>query len=132
MIVDASAVIAILQEEPERPAFLKAIVSAAQPMMSVVNHLEVAIKVDRHPDPIVARRADELIKRLRIDLQPITVEQAAIARAAYRDFGKGSGHRAQLNLGDCFAYALAITTDKPLLYKGNDFIHTDIRSALHD
>ncbi|MFJ4652169.1 type II toxin-antitoxin system VapC family toxin [Nocardia sp. NPDC088792] len=132
MIVDASAVIAILQREPERPAFLEAITSAEQPMMSVVNHLEVAIKVDRNPDPIVARRADDLIKRLRIDLQPVTAEQAAIARAAYRDFGKGSGHRAQLNFGDCFAYALAITTDKPLLYKGNDFIHTDIRSALRE
>ncbi|MRH87842.1 PIN domain-containing protein [Nocardia sp. SYP-A9097] len=130
MIVDASALLAILKDEPECAEFLETIAAATNPMMSVVNHLEVAIKVDRDPDPLFARRADELIKRLRLELQPVTLEQAAAARAAYRDFGKGSGHPAQLNFGDCFAYALASEAGEPLLYKGNDFVHTDIRPAL--
>ncbi|WP_330185378.1 type II toxin-antitoxin system VapC family toxin [Nocardia sp. NBC_01503] len=129
MIVDASALVAILRGEPERDEFLAAITSAERPRMSVVNHLEMAIKADRHPDPVVARRADELVRTLRIELEPVSVEQAAIARAAYRDFGRGSGHPAQLNFGDCFAYALASDAGEPLLYKGNDFGHTDIRPA---
>ncbi|MBF6238642.1 type II toxin-antitoxin system VapC family toxin [Nocardia otitidiscaviarum] len=130
MIIDASALLAIVLDEPECADFTHAILVAAEPMMSVVNHLEVVIKADRHPDPVFARRTDQLVRRLRIELQPVSVEQAAIARSAYRDFGKGSGHPAQLNFGDCFAYALAVATDKPLLYKGNDFVHTDIRAAL--
>jgi ribonuclease VapC len=111
--------------------FLEAIVAAPEPMMSVVNHLEVIIKVDRDPDPVFARRTDLLVKKLRLSLQPVSIEQAAVARTAYRDFGKGSGHPAQLNFGDCFAYALATVTDRPLLFKGDDFVHTDIRPAAH-
>ncbi|QBS41178.1 type II toxin-antitoxin system VapC family toxin [Nocardia sp. CS682] len=130
MIVDASALLAIINQEPERGSFIDALDSAESRSMSVVNHFEVAIKVDRSPDPIIARRFAELINDGDIELAPVSLEQAAIARAAYRDFGKGSGHKAQLNLGDCFAYALATVTKKPLLYKGNDFGHTDIRSAV--
>ncbi|WP_069164205.1 type II toxin-antitoxin system VapC family toxin [Nocardia altamirensis] len=130
MIVDASAVLAILQREPERVAFVDALDSAKSRKMSVVNHFEVAIKVDRSPDPIITRKFAELIEDSDIEVVPISLEQAVIAREAYRDFGKGSGHKAQLNLGDCFAYALATVTKKPLLYKGNDFVHTDIRSAV--
>ncbi|MFE9578319.1 type II toxin-antitoxin system VapC family toxin [Nocardia sp. NPDC006044] len=130
MIVDASALLAIIKKEPERASFIDALDAAESRSMSVVNHFEVAIKVDRDPDPIIARRLAELIDDGDIELAPVSLEQAVIARAAYRDFGKGSGHKAQLNLGDCFAYALATVTKKPLLYKGNDFVHTDIRSAV--
>ncbi|WP_067534995.1 type II toxin-antitoxin system VapC family toxin [Nocardia crassostreae] len=130
MIIDASALLAIVLGEPERNDFIAAISAAETPFMSLVNHLEVAIRADRHPDPVIAHRADELVRKLEISLQPVSVEQAAVARAAYRDFGKGSGHPAQLNFADCFAYALATLTDQPLLYQGNDFIHTDIRSAI--
>ncbi|MEV6555557.1 type II toxin-antitoxin system VapC family toxin [Nocardia sp. NPDC051756] len=130
MIVDASALLAILNEEPESESFTEVLGSTHSLAMSVINHFEVAIKVDRHPNPVLARRADQLMDTAKIELVPVSLEQAAIARAAYRDFGKGSGHKAQLNLGDCFAYALATVTKKPLLYKGNDFVHTDIRSAV--
>ncbi|MBF6124256.1 type II toxin-antitoxin system VapC family toxin [Nocardia brasiliensis] len=130
MIVDASALLAIIGSEPERGDFIDALDAAESRSMSVVNHFEVAIKVDRSRDPILSRRFADLIDEGDIELAPVSVEQAAVARAAYRDFGKGSGHPAQLNLGDCFAYALATVTKEPLLYKGNDFVHTDIRSAV--
>ncbi len=130
MIVDASAILVIVNDEPECVAFLEALSSPGRRYMSVVNHFEAAIKVDRDPDPVVRREFDQLVRKSRVELMPVTAEQAAVARAAYRDYGKGSGHPAHLNLGDCFAYALATVTDNPLLYKGNDFVHTDIRSAI--
>ncbi|AFU05147.1 type II toxin-antitoxin system VapC family toxin [Nocardia brasiliensis] len=130
MIMDASALLAIVNGEPESDSFTKILGSTRGISMSVVNHFEVAIKVDRHPNPVLARRTEQLMERAGIELVPVSLEQAVIARAAYRDFGKGSGHPAQLNLGDCFAYALATVTKEPLLYKGNDFVHTDIRSAV--
>ena len=98
--------------------------------MSAVNFVEVAIVIDRRGDPVVSRRLDDLIREASITIEPVTVAQAHLARAAHRDFGRGSGHRARLNLGDCFAYALARTTGEPLLHKGDDFGHTDVRSAL--
>ena len=80
--------------------------------------------------PRSADEFDRLIAAAGVSIAPVTADQARIARAAYRDFGRGSGHPAQLNFGDCFAYALAIDRDEPLLYKGNDFSHTDVRNAL--
>ena len=85
--------------------------------------------MDSLRDPIVSRRFDDLIQRGRIAVEPVTEGQARIARQAYRDFGKGSGHPAQLNFGDCFAYALARQTGQPLLYKGDDFSRTDLEAA---
>jgi ribonuclease VapC len=79
---------------------------------------------------VASRRFEDLLKKFCIVIEPVTGSQARIAREAYRDFGKGSGHKAGLNFGDCFAYALARETGEPLLYKGNDFIHTGIASAL--
>lgn len=73
---------------------------------------------------------DRLLAAWRIQVVPLTVEQARLARAAYRDYGRGSGHPARLNLGDCFAYALAADTGQSLLFKGDDFMHTDIPQAL--
>ena len=81
-------------------------------------------------DPVAGQRFDDLLREARIVVEPITEPQARIAREAYRDFGRGSGHPARLNFGDCFAYALARATGEPLLFKGNDFVHTDIAPAL--
>ncbi len=78
---------------------------------------------------MLVRGFDEFMDTAGLRVEAVTVEQVQIARAAYRDFGRGSGHPAQLNLGDCFAYALATSTREPLLYKGDDFGHTDVRSA---
>ncbi len=129
MIVDASALIAILRDEPDAPFCAQAIENAAQRRMSAANFLEAAVVIDGSRDPVASRRFDELIAQAGIVIEPVTEAQARIAREAYRDFGKGSGHPAQLNFGDCFAYALAKATGEPLLFKGNDFVHTDIASV---
>ncbi len=127
MIVDTSALIALLRAEPDAPRFAKALAaSGVGKQISAANYLEAAIVIDGARDPIASRRLDELMTKAGIAIVPVTAEQAAIARAAYRDFGKGSGHPAGLNFGDCFAYALAKATGEPLLFKGDDFGHTDI------
>ena len=97
--------------------------------VSAANFVEAARVIDGSRDPIASRRFDEFVKEASISVEPVTLEQARLAREAYRDF-KGSGHPAKLNFGDCFAYALAKATGEPLLFKGDDFIHTDISSAL--
>jgi ribonuclease VapC len=98
--------------------------------MSAATFLEAAIVVDGSRDPILSREFDEFVAASGIAIEPVTERQARIAREAYRDFGKGSGHAAQLNFGDCFAYALAKDRMEPLLFKGGDFRHTDVRPAL--
>lgn len=130
MIVDTSAVIAVLKEESDAPRFLRALTTSAEAKrISAASYLEAAIVVDANRSPLLSRRLDELIVQTEIMAEPVTLEQANIARAAYRDFGKGSGHPAQLNFGDCFAYALAKSTREPLLFKGDDFAHTDVAIA---
>ena len=130
MIVDTSAVIAVLKEESDAPRFLRALTISAEPKrMSAANFLEAAIVVDANRNPLLSRRLDDLIVQTEIRAEPVTLEQADIARAAYRDFGRGSGHPAQLNFGDCFAYALAKSMREPLLFKGDDFSHTDVAIA---
>ncbi len=86
--------------------------------------------IDARRSPILSRRFDDLIREAEIGIEAVTEEQARLAREAYRDFGKGSGHPAQLNFGDCFAYALARSRGEPLLFIGRDFGHTDITSAI--
>jgi ribonuclease VapC len=130
MIVDTSAIIAVLKEESDGPRFLRALTMSAEPKrMSAANYLEAAIVVDANRNPLLSRRLDELIVQTEVLAEPVTLEQAQIARAAYRDFGRGSGHPAQLNFGDCFAYALAKSMREPLLFKGDDFSHTDVAIA---
>ena len=130
MILDTSAVIAILRNEPDAAQFASAIEAASQRRMSAVNYVEAAAVIDGSRDPIASRRFDELVREAGVNVEAVTVRQAQIARGAYRDFGKGSGHPARLNFGDCFAYALAKDSSEPLLFKGNDFPHTDIESAI--
>src|SRR5207249_6493755 len=98
--------------------------------ISAANFVEAAIVIDGSRDPIASRRFDDLIKEAQLVIESVTEAQARIAREAYRDFGKGSGHPAKLNFGDCFAYALAKDAQEPLLFKGNDFVHTAVSSAL--
>jgi ribonuclease VapC len=130
MIVDTSAVIAILKEERDAARFLRAIAVSTEPKrMSAGNYLEAGIVVDANRNPLLSRRLDDLIVQTEIEVEAVTPQQAEIARAAYRDFGKGSGHPAGLNFGDCFAYALAKSTREPLLFKGDDFSHTDVGVA---
>jgi len=130
VIVDSSALAAILWNEPDAPVFAAAIDAASNRRMSAGTYLEIAILVDARRNPIASRRIDELIAEAAISIEPVTAEQARIARQAYRDFGKGSRHPAQLDFGDCFSYALAKELREPLLFKGNDFIHTDIVPAI--
>jgi len=130
VIVDTSALIAILRDEPEAPACAKAIEDASRRRISAANFVEAAIVIDASRDPVASRRFEDLVREARLAVEPVTEAQARIARDAYRDFGKGSGHPARLNFGDCFAYALARATGEPLLFKGNDFAHTDIAPAL--
>ena len=122
--------IAILRHEPAAKDRALAIEKSLVRRMSAANFVEAALVIDGSRDPIASRRFDELFKKANIGIEPVTLDQARIARAAYRDFGKGSGHPARLNFGDCFAYALAKTSSEPLLFKGEDFIRTDIAPAL--
>jgi len=129
MILDTSAIIAILRDEPEAAAFAAAIEAASSRRISCVNWVEAAIVIDGSRDPIASRRFDELVTEAQLSVEPVDDVQARIAREAYRDFGRGSGHPARLNFGDCFAYALAKATREPLLFKGQDFAHTDVAAA---
>ena len=129
MIIDTSALLAILRDEPEAASCAEAIADAATRRISAGNFLETAIVTDASRDPIASRRLDDLLKVADIAIEPVTAEQARLGREAYRDFGKGSGHPAQLNFGDCFAYALAKATGESLLFKGDDFAQTDVTPA---
>lgn len=129
MIVDTSALIALLRAENDAPRFARALATRREPKrISAANFLETAIVIDGSRDAIASRRFDEVIQKANLAIEPVTAEQAHIARAAYRDFGKGSGHPAGLNFGDCFAYALAKSTGEALLFKGKDFGFTDVQA----
>jgi ribonuclease VapC len=126
MIVDSSAMVAIVWAEPEAKPFIAAIVGSDRATMSAANYLEAAIVIDRDRNPAISARLDATVHQLEIEIAPVTASQAKLARQAYRDYGKGSGHKAQLNFGDCFAYALAAERGEALLYKGDDFEHAGL------
>jgi ribonuclease VapC len=128
VILDTSAVVAILRAEPEAPEMAKSITLARACCISAVSYLEAAIVIDGGRDPIASRRFDDFFRESKVVVEPVTHRQAEIARQAYRDFGKGR-HRAGLNFGDSFAYALAKEKGEALLFKGDDFRHTDIEPA---
>jgi ribonuclease VapC len=130
VIVDTSAVIAILEEDDDAAVYAQAVASADSRRLSAASYLECGIVLDSQRDPIVSRGLDDLIAEAKIVIEPLTERQARLARQAYADFGKGSGHPAGLNFGDCLSYALALDLREPLLWKGNDFGHTGIQSAL--
>lgn len=130
MIVDTSAVIALLRGEPTAEHLAEAVLAAGGAQISAASYVEAAAVVDRIGDPVLSRRLDEILALLRIELAPFDAAQASAARAAYADFGRGNGHPAGLNFGDCLTYGLAKTTGQPLLYVGDDFAHTDLHPAL--
>ena len=125
MIVDASAIIAILRDEPDANALTSALQSADVRRISAATYLEAAIVTDSNRNTLLSNLLDSFLVRSLISIEPVTVEQARLAREAYRDFGKGR-HRAGLNFGDCFVYALARDKGEPVLCKGEDFKRTEV------
>ena len=103
MIVDTSALIAILRDEPEAPICAKGSEAASRRRISAANFVEAAIVIDASRDPSASRRFEDLLREAQLVVEPVTEAQARIARDAYQDFGKGSGHPARLNFSDCFA-----------------------------
>ncbi len=126
MIIDPSAILAILNNEPERHDFIEAIIKASSREMSTAGFVEASIVLDNRYGYDGVRDFDLLLAKANIGLVPVDREQADIARRAYKEYGKGR-HPAGLNFGDCFSYALAKTKNDVLLFKGNDFSQTDIR-----
>ena len=130
MIIDTSALLAILYREPDAHIYEHAIRHAAHPRMSAANYLEATIVVERRSGRDKGLELEELVAQHHIQLVPVTIDQMEVARRAWRAFGEGRGRQpAALNYGDCFAYALARTSGEPLLFKGNDFSQTDIPPA---
>lgn len=130
MIVDSSALVAILTDEPGAQTLNDLLIDTVGSAVSAASYLETGIVLDRHRRGPVSDALDDYLESAALSVAPVTPRQARIARVAYRDFGRGSGHAARLNFGDCFSYALAIERDEPLLFKGDDFTRTDVRSAL--
>jgi ribonuclease VapC len=126
MIIDTSVLVAILNREAGYRAYLEAIGASEPRRVSAASYLEAGIVLDRATDPVSRAALDELLRDLGIEVVPVSIEQARIAREGHRAFGRGSGHPARLNFGDCFAYALAKERNEPLLYRGHDFSQTDI------
>jgi ribonuclease VapC len=125
MVVDTPVLIAILLLEPEAERFTRTIADARPRLISAANLLEAGIVIEGHLGRGAGGDLDDFVADVRLEIEPVTVDQVRIARQAYRTYGKGN-HPAALNFGDCFAYALAKATGLPLLYKGNDFAQTDI------
>jgi ribonuclease VapC len=122
----------VIALEPEAPLFATAMDRAEVLRISAGSYVEAAIVLNRRRDPALDGKFEAMMNDVGFVVEPVTPEQARIARQAYRDYGRGSGHPAQLNFGDCFSYALARDKREPILFKGDDFIHTDLRSALEE
>ncbi len=125
MILDSSAIVAVMRVEAEAEAFARLIGRAFVVGLSAATFVETAMVLG----PAADLRLDRFLASARAEIEPVTVEQARMARVAYRRFGRGSGHPARLNYGDCFSYALAMDKREPLLFKGNDFNQTDVLVA---
>ncbi len=128
MVIDTSALIAILQHEPEADALSEAILAASAPRISAATLVEAGIVMQGRHGDVGSRNLDVLLSQTRIEVLPLTAAHAALAREAFRRFGKGQ-HPAGLNYGDCFAYALAVALGEPLLFVGSDFGQTDVAVA---
>lgn len=129
MVLDSSALVAILQDEPERRPFNERIEAAAEVSISAANLLEARIVLLTRSGESAVQALDAFLLRARIVVVEVSPRNAELAFDAYRRYGKGTGHPAALNHGDCFAYALARQSGAPLLFKGRDFALTDIRAA---
>ena len=130
MIVDTSAIVAIIRGEPEAAIYARLIGEADVARISAATYVELGIVIDGRHDPLLSSALDRFVVDAGLRVEPLTPEQARIARDAYRRFGRTSGSRARLNMGDCFAYALARDLGEPLLFKGNDFKETDIELVI--
>jgi ribonuclease VapC len=128
MILDTSAAVAILYREPEAASFARIIHDADACRMSVANFIELSIVIESQLGPEGMRQAEAFFRRAGVTIEPVTIYHGELARQAFLDFGKGR-HKAGLNFGDCFSYALAKAAGEPLLFKGNDFSQTDIEAA---
>ena len=125
MVIDTSALIAILTAEPEAEQLAEAIEAEATRLVSAASVLETAIAIEARYGTAGGQKLDELINTVQISIEPVTAVQITVARQAYRTYGKGR-HPAKLNFGDCFAYALAKVTGESLLFKGEDFNQSDL------
>ena len=130
--VDASALLSVLLQEPGWEAFENAMIEAGGGVVSPASVLEATMRLMLRGDEGLDQEVDALLDQMCLTVVPVDIEQLDAARAGFRAYGKGTGHPAKLNFGDCFSYALAKTRDLPLLYKGNDFNQTDVRSALQE
>jgi ribonuclease VapC len=131
VVLDTSALLSVLLDEPSAPRILEAIVDAAALHISAANWLELAMIVEEKGGRLASLRLDEFFRAAGIEIMPVSVEQATAARTAWRYFGRHK-HSARLDFGDCFAYALAKSTGEKLLFTGEDFARTDIEPALKD
>jgi ribonuclease VapC len=129
MVIDTSAVVAILFEEEDQLRYAEAIESASTRLVSAVTRVELACVVEGRKGEAGRERLERFFALTGAEVVAVTPQQATLAIGAFRTFGKGR-HPAGLNIGDCFSYTLASATDRPLLFKGNDFVQTDVRSAL--
>ena len=129
MIVETSALVAILRPEPEEMAFLRALMADGEVKLSAASYFEFGMVIDQLKDEGASAAVDRLLVQIEAEIFPVTKGQAELAREAYRRFGKGH-HPARLNFGDCFAYGLSKQTGEPLLFKGEDFARTDVARAL--
>jgi ribonuclease VapC len=130
MVIDSSAPVALLLAEPETEAFVSAIAAATDRLLSAASYLETGIVITARVGPQAQAKLDALFAELSVVLVPSTPEQARLALNAFQRYGRGSGHPAGLNYGDCFTYALAKLTGEPVLFKGNDFSRTDLATAV--
>jgi ribonuclease VapC len=129
MILDSSALLAVVLAEPEEAAMAEVLMDASNVRMSAVNWVEAAVVVDQRRNPVATARLEDALRVLCVEVVAVSPTTAIAARLAYQRFGRGN-HSAKLNLGDTFAYALAKEAEEPLLFKGNDFSQTDIEPAL--
>jgi len=128
MVIDSSALLAILLQEPDHPAYAAAIESAPVRLISAVTALEAALVIESRKRDAGGRELDLLIQKAKLTVVPFDAEQSDAARIAWRKYGKGR-HAAGLNFCDCCAYAVSVTTGEPLLFKGRDFTQTDVEQA---
>jgi ribonuclease VapC len=129
MVIATSAVVAILRHEPEADGLLRRLTGAGRRRMSAASLLEAAMVLEGKSGDRGGEQLDLFLARAKIEIVPFTEEHTRIARKAWRRYGKGQGHAARLNFGDCFSYALAKSLGEELLYKGSDFAHTDVKRA---